>query len=135
MQKLWVNTSVLACVVPALLFSATLLAAQSAQPAKKSPAEQQRVTEQKASTAIWIDVRTADEFNSGHVAGALHIPHEQIAAKIAAVTQDKNAEIYLYCRSGRRSGLALDALQAQGYTRVVNAGAYEKLKAQAAAEK
>lgn len=79
--------------------------------------------------AIWIDVRSADEFNSGHLPGAIHIVHTDIAGKIAAVTTDKNAEIQLYCRSGRRSGLAEAALKQLGYTNVHNAGAYEKLAA------
>lgn len=134
MRKLWVQTSGLALVMPALFFSSTLLAVQAtaAQPeAKAHTGQQQTATAEKAGTAIWIDVRTAEEFNAGHLAGALHIPHEQIAAKIAAVTEDKNAEIYLYCRSGRRSGLALEALQAMGYSKVTNAGGYEALKQQA----
>ncbi|WP_333796563.1 rhodanese-like domain-containing protein [Rheinheimera sp.] len=139
MQKLLMQTSGLAVVLPALLFSTSLLAAQFEQTGvlagTQAQALQQQTATEKAGSAIWIDVRTADEFNAGHLVGALHIPHEQIAAQIAKVTQDKNAEIYLYCRSGRRSGLALDALQAQGYTRVVNAGAYEKLKEQAAEQK
>lgn len=98
-----------------------------------SPGSKAEATEavqaQQSKTAIWIDVRTAEEYNAGHLQGAVHIPHEQIADKIAAVTEDKNAVIYLYCRSGRRSGLALESLQALGYSKVVNAGGYEALKA------
>lgn len=82
--------------------------------------------------AIWIDVRSSEEFNSGHLNGAIHIVHSEIADKIAAVTQDKNAEIQLYCRSGRRSGLAEAALKQLGYTNVHNAGAYDELAAKAA---
>jgi len=86
-----------------------------------------------AADQIWIDVRSAEEFQAGHLAGAVNIVHTDIAAKISAVTQDKNAEIQLYCRSGRRSGLAEAELKKLGYTNVHNAGGYEALKA--AAEK
>ncbi len=81
---------------------------------------------------IWIDVRSSEEFNQGHLPGALQIVHTDIASKIAAVTTDKNAEIKLYCRSGRRSGLALEALQKLGYTNVENAGGYAELAARQA---
>lgn len=86
-----------------------------------------------AAERFWIDVRSADEFQAGHLKDALNIPHTEIAARIHEVTQDKNAEIQLYCRSGRRSGLAEAELKKLGYTNVHNAGAYETLKA--AAEK
>jgi phage shock protein E len=82
-----------------------------------------------AADAIWIDVRSAEEFNAGHLPGSLNIVHTEIAGKIAAVTQDKNAEIQLYCRSGRRSGLAEAELKKLGFTNVHNAGGYEELKA------
>ena len=78
-------------------------------------------------TDIWIDVRTTDEFNAGHIAGALHIPYEEIAARISEVTTDKNAKIHLYCRSGNRSGIAQQTLQAMGFTNTSNEGGYEQL--------
>ena len=82
-----------------------------------------------AADKIWIDVRSAEEFQAGHLEGAVNIVHTDIAAKIATVTQDKNAEIQLYCRSGRRSGLAEEELKKLGFTNVHNAGGYETLKA------
>jgi phage shock protein E len=75
-----------------------------------------------AQDPIWIDVRSADEYAAGHVSPAANIPHTEIAARIGEITTDKDALIYLYCRSGRRSGVALDALEAAGYTNVVNVG-------------
>lgn len=86
-----------------------------------------------AADKIWIDVRSVEEFQAGHLDGAVNIVHTDIAAKIATVTQDKNAEIQMYCRSGRRSGLAEAELKKLGFTNVHNAGGYEALKA--AAEK
>jgi len=78
-----------------------------------------------ASEAVWIDVRTPAEFGSGHVDGAINIPHTRIAKDIAALELAKDSEILLYCRSGRRASFALEQLQQQGYTRVVNVGGYD----------
>jgi phage shock protein E len=78
-----------------------------------------------AGEAYWIDVRTAEEYAAGHVGQAVNIPYEEIANRISEVTRDKDAEIYVYCRSGRRSGIAKAALDEAGFTRVVNAGSLE----------
>lgn len=80
------------------------------------------------SMTYWIDVRTPEEFNAGHIEGAVLIPYEVIADHIAEVTTDKSADIRVYCRSGRRSEVAKDTLQALGYTQVINEGGYEDIK-------
>jgi|GEM_PF-1541737 len=77
--------------------------------------------------SIWIDVRTAEEFNAGHIEGAAHIPYEEIALRISEVTTDKDATVHLYCRSGNRSGIAQQILQSMGFTNAVNEGGYEIL--------
>jgi phage shock protein E len=81
---------------------------------------------------IWIDVRTADEFNAGHLEGAAHIPYEEIAARISEVITDKTATIHLYCRSGNRSGIAQQTLQVMGFENALNEGGYEALLQQQA---
>jgi phage shock protein E len=73
----------------------------------------------------WIDVRTAAEYNAGHLESAINIPHGEIAIEIGKVIQDKNAEIYVYCRSGGRAGKALNTLERLGYTQVANKGGFE----------
>jgi len=73
----------------------------------------------------WIDVRTAGEFEAGHVEGAVNIPYEDIVDRIGEVTANKDDVIYVYCRSGRRSGIALEALQQAGFDNVVNLGGLE----------
>ena len=75
----------------------------------------------------WIDVRTQEEFAGGSVEGAVLIPYEVIADHISSVTEDKNADIRVYCRSGRRSEVAKDVLKAMGYTNVINEGGYEEI--------
>ena len=78
-----------------------------------------------ADDAHWIDVRTAQEYAAGHVRQAVNIPYEEIAGRVAEVTTDKNELIYVYCRSGRRSGIAKETLDKAGYTHVVNVGGLE----------
>lgn len=78
--------------------------------------------------SVWIDVRTVEEYKAGHLEGAINIPYDEIEQKIEAVSADKNTAIQLYCRSGRRSGIALESLRSLGYSKVTNAGAYEQLK-------
>lgn len=78
--------------------------------------------------AVLIDVRTAEEFATGALPGAKLIPHGDIAARITEVAPDKNTPVILYCRSGRRSGIAQDTLQRLGYTQVINAGGYDQFK-------
>jgi len=63
-----------------------------------------------------LDVRTPEEFAAGHVPGAVNISHEQLAARLAEVPKDK--DVVLYCRSGKRAGMAADVLRANGYTRL-----------------
>jgi phage shock protein E len=78
-----------------------------------------------ASEPLWIDVRSAQEYSDGHVEQATNIPHNEIAAGISELTTDKDATIYVYCRSGRRSGIAQDTLEGMGYTQVTNIGGLE----------
>lgn len=80
-----------------------------------------------AKEAVWIDVRTPNEFASGHLEQAINIPHATIAQKIASIVKDKSAAIHLYCRSGNRAGVAKRILDGLGYTNVTNEGGYRQL--------
>ena len=53
--------------------------------------------------AIILDVRTSDEYNSGHIRGAVLLPHDEITEKAEGVITDKNITILVYCRTGVRS--------------------------------
>ena len=77
---------------------------------------------------IWIDVRSQEEFDSGHLEEAILIPHDQIAARIAEVTQFKDAVIHLYCRSGGRAGRAKAALEGLGFTQIINEGGFNDIQ-------
>jgi phage shock protein E len=79
-----------------------------------------------------IDVRTEAEWQVEHLEGAILIPYDKIADSIATIAPDKTTKIALYCRSGRRSGIALETLKKLGYLDVGNYGsvkdAAQKLK-------
>ena len=113
------------------LFTAVLSAAAIAVPffasANTAPQTEQRAVQPEKAKGIWIDVRSAEEFNAGHLQDAVNIPHDQILARIQAVSPDKNAPVNLYCRSGRRAEIALNELKNAGYTNVTNHGGYEDL--------
>jgi rhodanese-related sulfurtransferase len=68
-----------------------------------------------------LDVRTAEEFESGHLPAALLLPYDEIAAKFEEV--DKSRPIVVYCRSGRRSAIAKSTLEGMGYANVSDFGA------------
>jgi len=72
--------------------------------------------------AVWIDVRTPDEYAQGHLEQALLIPFDGIEAGVARLKLPKDAPIYLYCAVGGRAGQAKARLDAVGYTNVTNAG-------------
>jgi len=63
-----------------------------------------------------LDVRTPQEYAEGHVPGAVNVPQDQLASRLAEVPKDK--DVVIYCRSGRRSALAADVLAANGYSRL-----------------
>ena len=114
------------------LFIAVLSAAAIAVPffasANTAPqTEQQSAVQPEKAKGVWIDVRSAEEFNAGHLQDAVNIPHDKIIEGVKAIGSDKDAPINLYCRSGRRAEAALTELKNAGYTNVTNHGGYEDL--------
>jgi phage shock protein E len=75
-----------------------------------------------------VDVRTEAEWKAGHIKDAILIPHDEIKARIVEVTTNKAARIVLYCRSGRRSGIAHKSLQELGYLNVENLGSLDEAR-------
>ena len=71
---------------------------------------------------IILDVRTQEEYDQGHIPGAIVISHEEIAEKAEDVLTDKDQLILIYCRSGRRSKIAAEALVELGYTNIKEFG-------------
>lgn len=79
-----------------------------------------RVIEENPDDIVLVDVRTPDEFRLGHIPTARNISHERIFQE--PPTEDKDARIVLYCRSGNRSEFARNVLLSMGYRDVTNFG-------------
>lgn len=71
---------------------------------------------------IILDVRTEEEYQEGHIEGAILIPDNEVAEKSESKLNDKSATILVYCRSGRRSANASRALNELGYINIYDFG-------------
>jgi len=71
---------------------------------------------------IILDVRTQEEYDEGRIPGAIRISYEEIGEKAEEVVADKDQLILVYCRSGRRSKIAAEALVELGYTNIKEFG-------------
>ena len=106
---------------------AMLLLAGCGQEKEEKPQEAvyMNITAQEAKTLmdtetgyIILDTRTQEEYDEGHIPGAILIPYDEITQKAEGVLTDKNQLILVYCRSGRRSKIAAQALVELGYTNI-----------------
>lgn len=75
----------------------------------------QQLLEAPDGTLAVLDVRRADEFSAGHVAGAVHVPHDEIGQRLGDLQPYKDRAIVVYCESGRRAMLAAEALRTAGF--------------------
>jgi len=79
--------------------------------------------------AILVDVRTEEEYNEKHIGGSLLLTLDTINEETAsAVISDKEAEIIVYCKSGKRSAEAKNLLEDLGYTNVYDLGSMDNWK-------
>lgn len=76
--------------------------------------------EQPNHNIVLLDVRSEEEYNKGHIAGAINISHDTVEDNLAALSQYKNSKVVVYCRSGRRAGLAEAVLTSNGFTNVIH---------------
>jgi phage shock protein E len=80
-----------------------------------------------APDTFWVDVRTPQEFKSGHLEGAINIPLDVFDKKIEELVPNNNAIVAIYCAKGVRAGKALEKAQLLKYRRSYNAGGYEAI--------
>lgn len=111
------------------LLLALMLLAACAQEETKQEAVYMNITAQEAkeimdreSGYVILDVRTREEYDQGHIPGAIVISHEEVADKAEETLTDKDQLILVYCRSGRRSKIAAEALVELGYTNILEFG-------------
>ena len=67
---------------------------------------------------VILDVRSPEEYSEGHIPGAINIPYDQVAANLDSLESFRTAEIVVYCRTGRRAGVAENVLREAGFTQV-----------------
>ena len=77
--------------------------------------------------ALIVDVRTPEEYQAGHIAGAINVPHTEIRENLDKFGNDMTAPIAVYCGKGGRAEAARQALQREGYQNVWNLGSYGNL--------
>ena len=70
--------------------------------------------------AVWVDVRRHDEWDEGHIPGAIHIPRGSLESRIESRVPDRSTPVVLYCASGERSAFAAKTLAELGYERAVS---------------
>lgn len=87
---------------------------------RMDPAEAIRLLD--AGKAVAVDVREPDEYEEGHIPGALLLPLGQVRDRAEQTLPDKNACWLIYCRTGRRSADAAACLERMGYTNLYNLG-------------
>ena len=71
---------------------------------------------------VILDVRSQEEYDQGHIPGAILISDTEIETRAGQMLPDKDQLILVYCRSGRRSKLAAEALVKMGYTNIKEFG-------------
>jgi rhodanese-related sulfurtransferase len=108
----------LVLLVLTLVGALTLSSCSSSSVQAVSPQDWLAKSQQQG--VVIVDVRTPGEYAQGHVDGAINIDVEGGAFDQQIAKLDKNATYVVYCHSGRRSGLATDAMAKAGFTNVVN---------------
>ena len=114
MDTSWMNIA-----VPVALVAAFLLYKRLTQ---LNPEEARRLVKEGAKL---VDVRSAAEFSTGHIPGALNIPLQELGAKTKKLGP-KDKPVVLYCASGTRSSMARSVLKGLGFTQVFNLGAMSR---------
>lgn len=107
------NLCYLIIIIPLLFFMSTGLGEQIDNSSKTL----EEMVEDGDDIVI-IDVRTPAEYNDGHIIGAVNKPYDEIDKLMNNIPKDK--QIVLYCRSGRRSGIAAKTLQGMGYKKILD---------------
>lgn len=86
-----------------------------------TPQEAKSIMDNESDYVI-LDVRTLDEYNSGHIENAIVILYDEIEIKAEDILKNKDQLILVYCRSGRRSKIAAESLVKLGYTNIKEFG-------------
>jgi phage shock protein E len=77
---------------------------------------------------VWIDVRSLEEHQINNIKGDIRITYSDILSKVTVLYPDKETDINLYCRSGRRAGIAKSILAEAGYINISNSGGIDSVR-------
>ncbi|MBK7950917.1 MAG: rhodanese-like domain-containing protein [Deltaproteobacteria bacterium] len=80
----------------------------------------QTLLSQPAGESLVLDVRTPEEYAAGHVPNAINIPHDALESHLAELESRKDGPVVVYCKSGRRAGMAAEALTQAGFTNLLH---------------
>lgn len=108
-------------VIAAVFASALVLSGCSTNSAVTDLGAADFVAQAQAEGVVIIDVRTAGEFNEGHIANAINIDVESMRFEAEIEALDKDVTYALYCRSGNRSSIAAGKMADAGFTSILNA--------------
>ncbi len=116
-------------IISICLFGMVGCNSKNKEPEIPQKAEYEQISAQQAKEImdsetgyVIIDARTQEEFDAGHIEGAILIPEYEITQRAEKELPDKEQLILVYCRSGRRSKIASQALVDLGYTNVKEFG-------------
>ena len=80
--------------------------------------EQTKELISKDNDLIILDVRTKEEYDQGHIDGAILIPYDEIETHVKDIEKSKDKPLLVYCRSGRRSSIAIKTLKNKGFKKI-----------------
>jgi rhodanese-related sulfurtransferase len=109
---------ILILVAIAAIAAMAVLAVLIPAPAVRKNIGNAELTQLQASGVLLVDVRTAAEYASGHIAAAINVPLDQLAA--TSVGWNKTQPVIVYCATGARSAQASDVLAGEGFRTIYN---------------
>ncbi|MFQ3251016.1 rhodanese-like domain-containing protein [Glaciecola sp.] len=81
---------------------------------------QDALLKMEESSRLLLDVRTVEEYASGHIPTSINVPLDEVDTSLKSLMEFKDAPIVVYCRSGRRAGKAISILEENGFTNVMH---------------
>lgn len=94
------------------IFTTAVLAGETPQISQQELLEALKTPD---NNIVLLDVRSKEEYDNGHVSGAINISHNVVEENLKQLTQYKSSTVVVYCRSGRRAGVAEDILSSNGF--------------------
>lgn len=131
-MKKWVSALLLIFLVAvsscASVNQSTSITDSSSIQSTEAQVEYKKITAEEAKQridaggAVILDVRTQEEYDEGHIDGAIRLEYNDFDEQLTEILPDKSAQILIYCRSGNRSRIATEYLISNGYTDVYDFG-------------